>query len=504
MPQAFRRTKIRSLEVSGYRSLKHIKLDDLGDIVVLHGPNGCGKSNILRAIDCIMHWATLQFLPTQAQPLVANLVDPNYHQQIKLRPEDFAFGSKQIDIRTEIQLGDFQKDLMEGETTFSTLHLQVVAQDRGQELHVWFEVFRLDGSDLLSLTSKGNEAPELTRIYQQIAHYESQIRKYEIDAAQYIGKDEDVRNIHNNYSKQLHDAQKARDKIEQSAQKETLLKVRAKTILIPHLFLHIGAYRTGKSTNDDPNSMQQGRLVQEKDLIAYLASSQLAKAKRRRELTNSLSQVLNQAGFKQSALAPIWDSTVGGFELLATMPNGQEHAVSMSGTGKQQLVWMFTNLYINRAAIVMIEEPEAHLHRNMVLDLAEFFKREMNPEGANDTFVINQLWIETHHHAFALAAFYLDVSMNEEGWTEVRIERRSRAIEHFYEPSPFWDALRQLVAEAIDEEDVVFQDAKGLPVTAKMLKESIDGDRALANEYASAMTEMAIMAMRRGAKKGTR
>lgn len=499
MPQDFRRTKITSIEISGYRSIKHVKLDDLGDIVILHGPNGCGKSNILRAIDCILHWATLSSLPTPSNPHSASISSPGYHAQTKLRPEDFALGNKQLEIKLTIELGDFQREFLGEEQYFQNINLHAIAQDRGQEIYLWFQEMKLDGIDLLA---KKENIRELEGIYQNISDHEKQVREYEMRSVERIGKEESFQNLYDNAVQRLNTAHKKREELEKSADPLSLAELRAQNILLPRLLLHISAYRTGKSAWEHPNSMQQDRLVQEKDLIAYLASSQLAKAKWRRELTGSLSRVLNQAGFKQHALAPIWDSTTGQFELLATMPNGQEHAVSMSGTGKQQLVWMFTNLYINRAAIVMIEEPEAHLHRNMVLELAEFFKREMDPEGPNDNFVINQLWLETHHHAFALAPFYLDVSMNAEGWTEVRTERRSRAIEHFYEPSPFWEALRQLVAEAIDEDDVVFRDAGGQPVTARMLKESIEGDRTLANEYASAMTEAAILAMRRSAKKG--
>jgi predicted ATPase len=41
--------KIESIEINGYRSVKELRLK-LGDVTVLVGPNGCGKSNIYQAI----------------------------------------------------------------------------------------------------------------------------------------------------------------------------------------------------------------------------------------------------------------------------------------------------------------------------------------------------------------------------------------------------------------------------------------------------------------------
>jgi hypothetical protein len=43
--------RIRDIEVHNYRSLKELKMTDLGDFVILVGKNGSGKSNILEALE---------------------------------------------------------------------------------------------------------------------------------------------------------------------------------------------------------------------------------------------------------------------------------------------------------------------------------------------------------------------------------------------------------------------------------------------------------------------
>lgn len=52
--------KIREIEISGYRSLKDIRLR-LGDVTIVVGPNGCGKSNIYQAVQMIASAASGQF-----------------------------------------------------------------------------------------------------------------------------------------------------------------------------------------------------------------------------------------------------------------------------------------------------------------------------------------------------------------------------------------------------------------------------------------------------------
>ena len=51
--------KLTAFEVRNYRSLRHLKLEDLGPFVVFYGENGSGKSNVLAAIQAAfqcLHW----------------------------------------------------------------------------------------------------------------------------------------------------------------------------------------------------------------------------------------------------------------------------------------------------------------------------------------------------------------------------------------------------------------------------------------------------------------
>ena len=47
--------RIENIEIYNYRSVKEIKLTFNDDVNVLVGPNGCGKTNILDAINTCFH-----------------------------------------------------------------------------------------------------------------------------------------------------------------------------------------------------------------------------------------------------------------------------------------------------------------------------------------------------------------------------------------------------------------------------------------------------------------
>jgi predicted ATPase len=47
---------LHRLEVEGYRSLRNVRLT-LRPVTVLVGPNGCGKSNLYRALQLLVHSA---------------------------------------------------------------------------------------------------------------------------------------------------------------------------------------------------------------------------------------------------------------------------------------------------------------------------------------------------------------------------------------------------------------------------------------------------------------
>ena len=42
--------RIASLEISNFKAIRHLKLDDIPDLILIAGPNGSGKTALFEAI----------------------------------------------------------------------------------------------------------------------------------------------------------------------------------------------------------------------------------------------------------------------------------------------------------------------------------------------------------------------------------------------------------------------------------------------------------------------
>ena len=134
---------------------------------------------------------------------------------------------------------------------------------------------------------------------------------------------------------------------------------------------------------------------------------------------------------------------------------------------------MLAQRVITPYPIAHIEEPEAHLHTSLMEPFARVLYESVTPDSGTPD--VDQLWIATHHHHFALALEYFDVALVDGATTVTRLPR-AKAARHFYEPGPIWEALRQLSTSTKARDAVVFRGADGAPVTAAQILDSIDND----------------------------
>ncbi len=116
----------------------------------------------------------------------------------------------------------------------------------------------------------------------------------------------------------------------------------------------------------------------------------------------------------------------------------------------------------------------------------------LGEDGAPD---VDQLWMATHHHYFAVTDEFFDVSLDKQGQTLVRRRPRDEAAGHFYEPSPYWDTLRGLVKSGMSPDTTVSIDAQGQPIRAKDVLDSLKGDRRLADEFVEAATKAFVLSL---------
>ena len=90
------RSRLESVSVRGFRSLADVELSDLGDVTVLIGANGSGKSNVIRFFE-MLSWMLRsqnleQFVALQGgaddQLFMGNKVTPRMEADIRLATPD--------------------------------------------------------------------------------------------------------------------------------------------------------------------------------------------------------------------------------------------------------------------------------------------------------------------------------------------------------------------------------------------------------------------------------
>lgn len=258
---------------------------------------------------------------------------------------------------------------------------------------------------------------------------------------------------------------------------------RIQKFLLPRLVQTSDAYRI-PGAKDDPQAALYAAFLSEDPLerdAAHRFGRRLAKA--------------GLFGGKNDdiPLIPVDSRTYGEKQIRFRHPTHGELSLRNLGSGEQQLVLMLAQRVITPFPITHLEEPEAHLHTTLMEKLAPILRESVSGNGGTPD--VDQLWMATHHHLFAIADAFFDVSLDEQGATNIVRRKRDEAVKHFYEPSPYWDTLRGLVESGLAAETIVSLDDQGNPVTARQILESIHGDRRLADQFVKAATEAFVLSL---------
>jgi ABC-type transport system involved in cytochrome c biogenesis ATPase subunit len=501
----YARTAIRRLSIRGFRSIRSLELTDLPDLVVLHGPNGAGKSNLLRAAHLALVAASLPGeLPVgSAQASVLSLVEAD--QLLDLRPDDFHLGGlPEIRVELTIDVGrrasEFVGTPNEGLGQRLRLSL-VVQQPSDRELRYWFDRAELDDGTKLG----PDENPERLKLEKRLIEVQREEALTRSSLLEFENGLKQLPRTKNDFETQAHRL-KLREIVRDMQSKADFWAKQARDIearlgtgfvaerirrsLLPKLVQLSPAYRVPGAQAGPEAELYQAFLSEHPQV---------------RQATRRLGQRLAQARLfgaqsDQVALLPVDSATYKEKQVRFSPSPGKELPLRNLGSGEQQVILMLAQRVITPHPIAFLEEPEAHLHPTLMDPLAKVLVDSL--AGQSGVPDVDQLWIATHHHFFALALEYFDVKLTD-GATEVVRLPRAKAAPHFYEPGPIWEALRQLAHSAAQRDAVVFRAKDGRPVTAGEVLDSIEKDpkQEVAMEYARAMTYAMVQAMRQRAAK---
>jgi hypothetical protein len=271
---------------------------------------------------------------------------------------------------------------------------------------------------------------------------------------------------------------------------DILIAERVQRTLIPHLLQVSGAYRVPGTAEDPQQALYDAFLSEDAN---------------ERDAAQRLGQRLARAGLfgaeKGSVtVLPVYSRTYGEKQIRFKHPTHGELPLRNLGSGEQQDVILLGQRVITPFPIAHLEEPEAHLHKTLMEPLARVLHETVLGDGGTPD--VDQLWMATHHHYFAIADEFFDVSLDAEGSTQVERRPREEAIKHFYEPHPYWETLRTLLEDKrLDEETILVEDESG-PIRAKDVLSSMHGDRRVANRYVAAATKALVLSLARE-RRGT-
>jgi len=478
---AYERSAFRSVYVRGYRSLADVCLTDLSDVVVMLGPNGSGKSNVLRAIRLLLRAASSPSGIASSRDEAHVYDEVMASRVLGLAAQDFSYGGgKEIRVGAELVLGWRAFVAIDHEAVVGRLRLDAVFQDVGNgSFKVWFDRADVAGQSLFE-----SRETRTSTIRSNIRTLEASKRDEEIQIellrrtleTHGPGPPEpQMQAALNRYVQQ-------RDKAEQSIL-EHRAQLSAEELALDRLraFLGNGLLQTSDAYRRPEN------------LEPVLFRSLLSRDPARRAASRRLSDLLGRARLfgveGRVGLIPVEPDGV----LVERMGLG-ELPIRNLGTGQQQVLLILAQQVITEAPVAQIEEPEAHLHKDLMVPLARVLSASV--EGsANGMPDVDQLWIATHHHLFAMADDFFDVSLGDDGKTKIAVRPKAQAIEHFYEPSPYWDALAELVRDGVPEDEVLSIDEHGKDITVGQIRASIAGDRHLANRFMEAALRSVLLSL---------
>ncbi len=493
------RTLIYRLHVEGYRSIRDLTLNNIPSAAVFYGENGSGKSNILRAarLGCaalaLRRGGGRKGGFGRGEAITLNDVEAAKH--LGLRSEDF-HRPEATRIRIEMTWVVGQRELRERKAPSWLL-----ASLRGALAFEFSVVLELAERASIELWVEKARFAQLPRGTEQARTWVKELDSGCDDLVPEIATLE--REI-----KQLTGSSFEPDQRLLQEKTQQLQRVRSDAtsdwvrfqsrfvvdFLGQQAISFSDAYRLPAGVGDSGTGSVEEKLHQR-----FLSPSpETARSIKR------LQGLLGRAGlFGGGAQAPQFRAVLSEERRVVhvTHPSAGDLPLKSFGTGEQQVFLLLAQRVLDSSPVVQLEEPEAHLHTALMRPLAALLLSAVQPRGEAHDAPIDQLWIATHHHLFAIDREFFEVTLKN-GETVVERKNRAQAAQHFYEPGALWDALRSLLDHGLSPDTVIFRTADGNSVTAQQILESEKTvDQALFKEWVVQTTEQVVLSMTAKAKK---
>jgi hypothetical protein len=384
--------KISSLSIVNFKALKQLEIVDAPHLIVLAGPNGCGKTCVFDAIR-LLKSAYGGYIVNETQSWLNEFGVIHKPGYIEARPllhnpdnslnitATFTFAESEIEF-LKGDITELVRDITAKESrdipfqnmrVFHTLAAQSRQGDQAilaasQEIQRQISAELSQGSLTASLTINPNGSYELqpSRLLELVfsTFKLGKVGVIDFQASNRIYKREPSNSISISIDQTV-------DKSSERARNHSL-------------YNHDQRYS---------NLKQQLATAYVKALISAKAGH-VDPERAQRDLTETLQDLFATfiPGKTFHGPAPSIDGTLR-FDVLTT--TGATHDINDLSTGEKEVLYGYLLLY-NRTpttSILMIDEPEAHLNPRLVTDLPSFYYRHLGSSLGN------QIWLVTHSDA---------------------------------------------------------------------------------------------------------
>ncbi len=413
------RTRIKTLSVRGYRSLRQVELRDIPELVVLHGPNGSGKTSIVLAIRLVLRAAlhagshgAAGLATSRDRPCVLSLATAD--EALDLRPDDFSRGQPaEMRIAMEVLLGSRAREvILPGAVPASSLFLELVVQGAADEtrdktLRYWFE--RADVDDRVGLSVRG--PMPLQHVSMALAEV--------VDLRDRLARE--LASRHDAAPGPLvamrsavEGAESRVNALEARAAAEQAVAGRIEKLLLPKLVHTAGAYRVPGGREDPTLALYHAFLSEDprQQAAARAVSATLGKV-------GLFGPPVGPFGGDKRApieLTPVEAKTYGEEQVRFTHPVHGSLPLRNLGQGEQQLFFLVAQLALTSSPIVLLEHPEAHLHLSFAESVGAALRKLV------DDGTVDQLWVASRQFGGLLKVQCTEVTLAD-GWTTVQAVR---------------------------------------------------------------------------------
>jgi hypothetical protein len=419
--------KITNLNVANFRAIREVEMNALGDMIMIAGPNGCGKSCILDSIRLLKS--------------VYGGYSPNEWQQW--------FGEFQIDFqRSPRQMMTLLRDRGRSAVVSLTieLHSDEVAHIRSKaralvEDLVWKSV--VPGLNDPWLRARGALAEELRAYKPQVDQKTNEALPAllsQLDKPQHLGR--------------LEITPSGEAKTEDNVLLEILFSAYEpkKIGLLDYHGSHrnygreqLGGINLNLESEEDKfrqhvlyNYGQKYANIKSEMAADFVRQALSDKAigithRKRQSLSETLQELfaIFFPGKKFEGPIPTPD---GNLEFPVTLEGGGRHDINDLSSGEKEVLFGYLRLRnsASRYSIILLDEPELHLNPALVRGLPQFYHKHLGIE------LDNQIWLVTHSDAFlresvgnpGIAVYHMQYARsNTEGGNQIRQIRADEEVE---------------------------------------------------------------------------